>query len=96
MQYRSLLVGLIYAYFTLLVAWGVMMGGYLLAVALQDSPLAQVLRIIGIACLVLLAINGVLLLLAVAMTVLAWEERARRRPPATPDPAQSPEEDPPE
>jgi uncharacterized protein YqgC (DUF456 family) len=77
-RFRPLLVGLIYAFFTLLAAFAVVMGGYLLAAAVEDSPLAMVLRIIGIVCLFLLAINAVLLLLATAMAALTWDERARR------------------
>ena len=76
---RSLLVPLLYAFFTLLTAFAVVMGGYLLATAVQDGPLAQVLRIVGIVCLFLLSINGVLLVLALAMNAVATEER--REPP---------------
>jgi hypothetical protein len=91
---RTLLVVLLYAFFTLLVAMAVTMGGYLLATAVQDSQLAPALRIIGVGCLLLLGVNALLLLLAVATSVLVMEEeraaarnaeRATDEPPAEND-----------
>jgi hypothetical protein len=77
---RSLLIGLLYAFFTLLTALAVVMAGYLLASAVQDAPLAQVLRIVGIVCLILLAIDSLLLLLALAVKAVSAEERRRHSP----------------
>ncbi len=77
MLHRPLLVGLIYAFFTLLVALAVVMGGYLLAEALQDSPLATVLRIIGLTCLFLLVVVALLMVLVVAMALVMQEAVAR-------------------
>jgi hypothetical protein len=82
---RSTLIALVYAFFTLLVAFAVIMGGYLVATAVQDVQLALVLRIIGISCLLLLAIDGVLLVLALAVNAVASEER-RDRPTRAAEP----------
>ncbi len=78
MSFRTLLVGLIYAFFTLLAALAVTIGGYALATAVEDSLLALVLRIIGFGCLLLLVVNAVLLLLTLAMHALSIEERLDR------------------
>jgi hypothetical protein len=84
---RSTLIALLYAFFTLLVAFAVIMGGYLLATAVQDMPLALVLRIIGIGCLLLLAVDGVLLLLVLAVNAVAGDER-RERPARAAEPGE--------
>jgi hypothetical protein len=72
---RSLLISLLYAFFTLLTTFAVVMGAYLLAAAVQDAPLARVLRIVGIVCLILLTIDAVLLLLTLSLNALAIAER---------------------
>ncbi len=84
---RLMLTALIYAFLTLLVAFAVVMGGYLLAIAVQDSQLATVLRIIGVTCLLLLAIDGVLLLFVLALRALAAEARRERLRSRTSQPA---------
>jgi hypothetical protein len=76
---RSLLVPLLYAFFTLLTSFAVVMGAYLLAAAVQDVLLAKVLRIVGIGCLILLVIDALLLLLALAIHTLDAVDR--RQPP---------------
>jgi hypothetical protein len=90
---RSLLIALLYAFFTLLTAFAVVMGGYLLATAVQDAPLAQVLRIVGIVCLLLLAIDALLLLLALSVNAVAGVERVdsevRRRTETTAEQSQT-------
>lgn len=83
---RSLLIALLYAFFTLLTAFAVVMGGYLLATAVQDAPLARVLRIVGIVCLLLLAVDAVMLLLTLSINAIAAvdqrESRSRTEHPA--------------
>ena len=58
-----------------------------LVLALAWLPLAAVLRIIGLVCLFLLAINAVLLLLALSAAALDGERRPRRPPAGRPRPS---------
>ena len=58
---RQILTVLVFALPVLVVAFGVLMGGFLLAQAVQDSPGAEVLRWIAIGVLLLMVTDIVLL-----------------------------------
>ena len=58
----------------LLVIFAVVMGGYLLAQQTEDAVAGSVLRWVGVACLMLLVIDVVLLVAALGIRALEQEE----------------------
>lgn len=67
---RETLQALVFALALLVVAFAVVMGGAALAAALGDALLATVLRGVGISLVVLLAIDAILLLVALGINEL--------------------------
>ena len=64
----------------LVVAFGVLMGAYGLALALQDPAAAVVFRWVAIGCLCLFATNIVLLVGALGIHVLGSQQGDEQRP----------------
>ena len=67
---RSLLTTLLFALFFLIVAFGVLMGGFALAHAMQDTIGATVLMWIARACLMLIVVDVILLVSVLGIHVL--------------------------
>jgi hypothetical protein len=70
-NHRVVLLVLIYGFLTFLTVFAIVMAAYLLAVALQDALLMRVLRLLGIAALLLLVVDTVSLVLASSVTLVA-------------------------
>jgi hypothetical protein len=81
---RRILTVLVLALPVLLVAFAVVMGGWGLAQGMGDPAGATALRWIGIACLMLLIMDGVLLLMALGLNAI--EASGGRLPPGTQPP----------
>ncbi len=79
---RPVLTVLVYAFFLLTVAFGVLAGGYALASATQDTLGAAVIRYVAMGCLMLLAVDVVLLLGALGVDALLRSEDRHDDPPS--------------
>lgn len=71
MNHRAVLLVLIYGFLTFLTLFAIVMAAYLLAAALQDALLMRVLRLLGIAALLLFVVDAVSLVLASSVTLVA-------------------------
>ena len=78
---RRILTVLVLALPVLLVAFVVVMGGWGLAQGMGEPAGATALRWIGIACLMLLVVDGVLLLMALGLNAI--EASGGREPPVS-------------
>lgn len=67
---KRVLLVLVYALPILMVAFGVLMGGYALAQAMQDLAGARVLLWIAVAALMLLTVDALLLLLVLGINAV--------------------------
>ena len=72
---KPVLTVLVFALPILIVGYGVLMGGYALAQALQDQVAALVLRWVAAGCLILLVIDLILLVGSLGVNALAERER---------------------
>jgi hypothetical protein len=75
---RSLLTTLLFVLVFLIVAFAVLMGGFALADAMEDSAGATVLMWVARACLMLIVVNVVLLVGVLAVHALIREQQDRR------------------
>lgn len=71
---RRILTVLVFALPVLVVAFGVLMGGSVLAQAVQDAPVAKVLRWIAISILMLTVVDVVLLVGVLGIRALGDED----------------------
>jgi hypothetical protein len=75
---RTILIVLLFAFLFLVVAFGVLMGGAVLAGAMDDPTGARVLMWIANSCLILIVIDAVLLVGALAIHVLLHDQENGR------------------
>ena len=76
---RRLLLTLVFSLFVLLVAFAVLVGGYALTAATEDSPGAAVLWRIAMGCLMLIATDVLLLVGVLGVSALVGTEPPENR-----------------
>ena len=77
---RRLLLSLVFSLFVLLVAFAVVVGGYALTTATNDSPGAAVLWWIAMGCLMLIVTDVLLLVGVLGVSSLVETEPPENRP----------------
>jgi hypothetical protein len=75
---QRLIVILVFSQFILLVGFTVLIGGYALAAATQDTPGATVLWWIAMGCLILLAVDVLLLIGTLGIAAIAKPDTPHR------------------